>query len=111
HGETTSEKQAMGFLFDGQISALVGTHTHVQTNDGRVLPQGTAYISDVGMTGALNSVIGFRKEDSIRRFTSQLPTRLEQEISNEAVISAVVIDINSSTGLAKSIKTIYQQIR
>lgn len=111
HGETTSEKQAMGFLFDGQISALVGTHTHVQTNDGRVLPQGTAYISDVGMTGALNSVIGFRKEDSIRRFTSQLPTRLEQEISNEAVISAVVIDINPSTGLAKSIKTIYQQIR
>lgn len=111
HGETTSEKQAMGFWLDGKISAIVGTHTHVQTNDGRVLPKGTAYISDVGMTGALNSVIGFRKEDSIQRFMSQLPTRLEQEISNEAILSAVLVELNPSTGLAKSIKTIYQQIR
>lgn len=111
HAETTSEKQAMGFWLDGKISALIGTHTHVQTNDARVLPKGTAYQTDVGMTGAINSVIGFRKEDSIQRFVSQLPTRLEQETSNEGVICACIIETNPKTGLAQRIKPIYKQVR
>ncbi|XJS11563.1 TIGR00282 family metallophosphoesterase [Aerococcaceae bacterium WGS1372] len=111
HAETTSEKQAMAFWLDGKISALVGTHTHVQTNDARLLPKGTAYQTDVGMTGALNSVIGFRKEDSIQRFRSQLPTRLEQETSNEAILCASIIETNPKTGLAQSIQSIYKKVR
>lgn len=107
HAEATSEKQALAYWLDGQVSAVIGTHTHVQTNDARILPKGTAYQSDVGMTGALNSVLGFKKEDSIQRFRSKLPTRIEQEIDSRVLFSACVIDIDNKTALANSIKPIY----
>lgn len=107
HAETTSEKQAIAHWLDGKVSAVIGTHTHVQTNDARVLANGTAYLTDVGMTGALNGVLGFRKEDSIQRFRSKLPTRIEQAIDSGLVFSACIIDIDNKTGLAKSIKPIY----
>ncbi|WP_019723421.1 TIGR00282 family metallophosphoesterase, partial [Enterococcus mundtii] len=68
HGETTSEKQAMGWFLDGKVSAVVGTHTHVQTNDARILPQGTAYLTDVGMTGPYDGILGMRREPVIEKF-------------------------------------------
>lgn len=106
HAETTSEKQATGWLFDGQVSAVLGTHTHVQTNDARILPKGTAYMSDVGMTGALNSIIGFRPSDALHRFTTHLPQRLEPETEGPAILSGVFIETDSETGLAKKIEPI-----
>lgn len=106
HAETTSEKQATGWLFDGQVSAVVGTHTHVQTNDARILPKGTGYMSDVGMTGALNSIIGFRPSDALKRFVTQLPQRLTPEADGPAILSGVFIETDSQTGLVKKIEPI-----
>lgn len=77
HAETTSEKAAMGYYLDGKVSAVIGTHTHIQTSDERVLPNGTAFISDAGMTGPTDSVIGMRKEIIIERFLTQMPVRFE----------------------------------
>ena len=77
HGETTSEKQAMGWFLDGKVSAVVGTHTHVQTNDARILPQGTAYLTDVGMTGPYDGILGMRREPVIEKFLTALPKRFE----------------------------------
>ncbi len=77
HAETTSEKAAMGWYLDGQVSAVVGTHTHVQTSDERVLPRGTAFITDAGMTGPVDSVIGMRKESIIERFITQMPVKFD----------------------------------
>lgn len=106
HAETTSEKQATGWLFDGKVSAVVGTHTHVQTNDARILPKGTGYMSDVGMTGALNSIIGFRPSDALHRFTTHLPQRLMPESEGPMVLSAVFIETDPQTGLTKKIEPI-----
>lgn len=108
HAETTSEKQATAWLFDGQVTAVLGTHTHVQTNDARVLPKGTALMSDVGMTGALDSIIGFRPSDVLTRFTTQLPHRLQPETEGPTVLSAVVIDTDNQTGQTKKITPIYK---
>ncbi|MDO4432675.1 MAG: TIGR00282 family metallophosphoesterase [Aerococcaceae bacterium] len=107
HAEATSEKQALAYFLDGKVSAVIGTHTHVQTNDARILPKGTAYMTDVGMTGALESVIGFRKEEVIQRFVTQLPVRLEPQVSQETVLSAVVLDLDNKTGKATHIQSLY----
>ncbi len=103
HAEATSEKQALGWYLDGKVSAVVGTHTHVATADERILPKGTAVISDVGMVGAYNSVIGLRKDQSIMRFLTGRPQRFEP--SKEGILfSALFVEINSKTGKALSIK-------
>lgn len=108
HGEATSEKQAFAFYFDGKVSAIVGTHTHVQTADEKVLPKGTAYITDVGMTGPENSIIGFREDEILRKFLTQMPQKYEVP-SRPALLSAVLIEIDSLTGLATKIERL--QIR
>ncbi len=106
HGEATSEKAAFAWNFDGRISAVVGTHTHVQTNDARILPKGTAFLSDVGMTGPYDSILGMRKAAVISRFKNQMPTRFEVEGQGQKVLGGVVIDINEKTGHAKKITNI-----
>ena len=101
HCEATSESQAMGWYLDGRVSAVVGTHRHVQTADERVLPQGTAYITDLGMTGPVNSVIGVDPEMAIGRFVSQMPNRFEPAKGPAALHGAVIrIDPESGRGLS-----------
>jgi hypothetical protein len=103
HCELTSEKNAFGLYLDGRVSAVCGTHTHVATADERVLPRGTAYISDIGMTGPLYSVIGFEPSTVLPRFINALPTRFE--VGNGAVlVNAVMIDVAAATGRATSIE-------
>lgn len=104
HGEATSEKQAMGWYLDGRISALVGTHTHVQTNDARILPQGTAYLTDVGMTGPYDGILGMKREAVIEKFMTALPRRFEVVESGRSFLSACVIEIDDQTGKAKKIQ-------
>lgn len=103
HAEATSEKIAFGYFMDGKVSAVIGTHTHVQTADEKILPGGTAYISDVGMTGPENSVIGIEKEQVIHRFLTNIPVRFEAA-KGEGIFSAAVIDINEKTGKATAIQ-------
>jgi metallophosphoesterase (TIGR00282 family) len=105
HAEATSEKQAFGWYADGHVSAVLGTHTHVQTADERILPQGTAYITDLGMTGSHDSVIGSARESALERFLLQTPNRLEPAKENLRVCGAVV-EIDESTGRALSIQRI-----
>ena len=103
HAEATSEKQAMGWYLDGKVSAVIGTHTHVPTADERILPQGTAFITDVGMVGAYNSVIGIRRDQAVKRFLTSRPHRFEP--GKEGVFfSAVFIEIDPKTGKALSIR-------
>ncbi len=109
HAEVTSEKIAMGWYLDGRVSALVGTHTHVQTADERILPRGTAYISDVGMVGPRDSVIGVKKELIIQRFITLMPHRFVVA-SDDNWINGVIIDINENTGYALSIKRLNYQV-
>jgi len=103
HAEATSEKVAMGWYLDGRVSAVVGTHTHVQTADERILPEGTAYLSDLGMTGSYAGVIGMNKTDVIARFTSVTAKRAEHS-SGQVRICAAVIDIDETTGRARTIQ-------
>lgn len=103
HAEATSEKQAMGWHLDGQVTAVVGTHTHVQTADERVLPEGTAYLTDVGMTGPHDGVIGMERGGAIARFVTGLPSRFESA-SGEPRLNAVVITANPETGRATRIQ-------
>ncbi len=105
HAETTSEKQAMGWYMDGRITALVGTHTHVQTADEHILPKGTAYISDLGMVGAENSVIGFKPEGVLSKMTTGMPARFEVA-DGPTVYSAVLLTIDNGTGKASGIERI-----
>ena len=102
HAEATSEKIAFAHYIDGRVSAVLGTHTHVQTADACVLPKGTAYISDVGMTGAIHSVLGVKTELSIRQFITQIPVRF-QHAEGDTRLCAVVVELDDKTGLAKSI--------
>jgi len=102
HAETTSEKVAMGWYLDGKVSAVIGTHTHVQTADERILPQGTAYLTDAGMTGPYDGVIGVEREAVIRKFLTALPVRFESA-TGRGQLSAVVIDIDEATGRATAI--------
>ena len=105
HAETTSEKMAMGFYLDGRVQAVVGTHTHIQTADERILPQGTAYITDLGMVGPWNSVLGVKPEIIIQKFTTCRPVRFDLA-EGPAVYSAVVIDIDTNTKKAVSIERV-----
>ena len=106
HAEATSEKLAMAYYLDGKISALVGTHTHIQTADERILPQGTAYISDLGMAGALNSSIGMKKEPIIEQFLTQMPQKYVVETQGPMVLSGVWIELDTNTGKAIHIERI-----
>jgi hypothetical protein len=102
HAEATSEKQAFARFVDGRVSAVVGTHTHVQTADEQILPAGTAYISDVGMTGASDSVIGMEVADVIHRFLTQTPSKFRVAKGNP-ILSAVLLDLEEESGKAKAI--------
>ena len=104
HGEATSEKIALGYYLEGRVSAVCGTHTHVQTNDARILAKGTAYISDVGMTGALDGVIGTDRNVIIRRFAYNDKSRFLPQETGATQFSAVEIDIDDKTGKAVMIK-------
>jgi metallophosphoesterase (TIGR00282 family) len=103
HAEATAEKIAMGWHLDGRVAAVVGTHTHVQTADARVLPGGTAYITDVGMTGPHDSIIGMERAGVLDRFVTGLPVRMEPATDNPR-LQAVVIDADERTGLARGIE-------
>ncbi len=107
HAETTSEKIAMGYFLDGKVSAVVGTHTHIQTADEKVLRGGTAYITDLGMTGPYDSVIGQNKEKIIERFLTSLPVRFEVA-TDDVYLHGVIIEIDEASGRAKSIRRIQQ---
>ncbi len=105
HAEATSEKKAMGWHLDGAVTAVVGTHTHVQTADARVLPQGTAYITDVGMTGPHDSIIGVEVRPALKRFLDGMPARFDTASGNPRV-NAVLVDGDAATGLARSIEAL-----
>jgi 2',3'-cyclic-nucleotide 2'-phosphodiesterase len=103
HAEATSEKLAMGWHLDGKVTAVVGTHTHVQTADDRVLPKGTAYLTDVGMTGAHDSIIGVEIAPALARFTTALPQKFETATANPR-LNAVLIEADETTGRALGIE-------
>ncbi len=105
HAEATSEKISMGWYLDGRVTGVVGTHTHVPTADEHVLPKGTAYMTDVGMTGPYDSVIGVKKELIINRFLTNMPVRFEAATGN-VKLCAAVIDADETTGRARSIERI-----
>jgi hypothetical protein len=105
HAEATSEKIALGFYLDGRVSAVVGTHTHVPTADERILPKGTAFQTDVGMTGPYDSVIGVQKELIINRFLTNLPARFEPA-TGDVKLCAVMVECDEKTGRAHSIRRI-----
>ena len=105
HAEATSEKMAMGWYLDGRVTAVIGTHTHVQTADERVLPGGTAYITDAGMTGPHDSIIGMEREQVLTRFVTGLPARMEPASGNPR-LQAVVITADDDTGRALDIERI-----
>ncbi|OIJ09974.1 metallophosphoesterase [Anaerobacillus arseniciselenatis] len=105
HAEATSEKQAMGWYLDGRVSAVVGTHTHVQTGDFRILPNKTAYITDVGMTGPYDGILGMEREAVLKKFITSLPVKFEVAKGREQ-LNGVIIDIDEKNGAAKSIKPI-----
>jgi hypothetical protein len=102
HAEATSEKMAMGWYLDGEVSGVFGTHTHVQTADERILPKGTAYLTDIGMTGPVDSVIGIKKEIAIEKFLTQMPRRFEVA-AGPCVFSAVLLEVDTAVGKAVSI--------
>lgn len=105
HAEATSEKVAMGLYLDGRVSAVLGTHTHIQTADERILPKGTAYITDTGMCGPRDSVIGIRYDQVLEKFITGIPHRFEVA-SGPILINAVVLDLDPKTGKANSIERI-----
>jgi metallophosphoesterase (TIGR00282 family) len=107
HAETTSEKVAFGWHCDGRVSAVVGTHTHVQTADEKVLPGGTAYITDTGMCGPEHSVIGMEVETVLDRFRTQLPHRMKVA-EGRVVLHGVIVDLDETTGRARSIRRLAQ---
>ena len=105
HAEATSEKMAMGHYLDGEVVAVMGTHTHVQTADDQILPKGTAYVTDIGMTGPLHSVIGVKKELAIEKFLTGMPRRFEVA-SGPSVFCAVLLELDARLGKALSIERI-----
>ncbi len=108
HAEATSEKIAMGWFLDGKVAGVVGTHTHIQTADEKILPKGTAYITDLGMTGPYDSVIGQKKEKIIKRFLTGLPARFEVA-KDDPVLHGVVISIDEKSGTAQKIVRIQRR--
>lgn len=109
HGDLSSEKVAIGFYLDGKVSGVVGSHIHVSTADARVLPGGTAHISDVGMTGPIDSVLGVKKEIIIERWLNQLPNKFDWPTTGIVQFSSVLIDVGKD-GKAKSIEQILRQV-
>jgi metallophosphoesterase (TIGR00282 family) len=109
HAETTSEKGALGYYLDGRVSVLAGTHTHVQTADARILPGGTAYITDLGMTGSLDGVIGFRKEQAIQRFLTQRPVRLEPA-KKMPMVNGLAVTLDPGSGRALKVERIFEKV-
>ncbi len=105
HAEATSEKKALGWYLDGEVSAVLGTHTHVQTADDEILPGGTAYISDVGMTGPFDSVIGIKKDTVIEKFLTQMPNRFDVA-KGDIRLQGVLLDIDTQSGRARAIERI-----
>jgi len=105
HAEATAEKVALGWYVDGRVSALLGTHTHIQTADERVLPKGTGYITDAGMTGPFDSVIGVKKELALQKFLSLLPTRFEPAVG-DVRLNGVHLDVDEASGLCRHIERI-----
>ena len=103
HAETTSEKGAMGWHLAGRVAAVVGSHTHVQTADERVLPGGTAFLTDAGMCGPIDSVIGMRREEVLRRFLSQRPERFEVA-RGRVLLQGALVEVDRSSGRASSIR-------
>jgi len=110
HAEATSEKIALGWYLDGLVTAIMGTHTHVQTADETILPKESAYITDTGMTGPFDSVIGRKKEQILTRFITQMPTRFEMA-EDDVRLNAVVVDFDEKTGKANSIKRIQKKLK
>lgn len=106
HAEATSEKIAMGWHLDGQASVVVGTHTHVQTADERILPGGTAYLTDAGMTGPYDEILGMKKEDVLYRFYTNLPTRFEVPKSGRPQLNGMFVELDDKTGKAIKIERI-----
>ncbi|MCE5285362.1 MAG: TIGR00282 family metallophosphoesterase [Pelosinus sp.] len=107
HAEATSEKMALAWYLDGKVSCIAGTHTHIQTADNRILPSGTAYISDLGMVGAWNSILGMEKEAVIRKFVTGLPARFTVA-KGQAVFCAIIVTINAETGRAENITRVQE---
>jgi len=103
HAEATSEKKSMGWFLDGRVSAVIGTHTHVQTADESILPEGTAYITDAGMTGAFDSVIGIKKEDILTRFLTLVPNKFNVA-KGDVRLQGVLLEIDEETGKCKKIE-------
>lgn len=103
HAEVTSEKMAMGWYLDGRVSAVVGTHTHIPTADTRILPNGTAYQTDCGMTGPYGSVIGVETEIILKRFLTALPVRMEAS-KDHPELHAVIVDVDETTGRARAVR-------
>ena len=110
HAETTSEKGAMGWYLDGRVSVVAGTHTHVATADGRILPKGTAYVTDLGMVGPTNSVIGVEPEDVLVRFLTQGPSRLKVVKGGPRKFNSVMFDIDDSTGKALDVVRVDREL-
>lgn len=106
HAETTSEKMAMGHMFDGCVSGIVGTHTHVQTADERILPGGTAFITDLGMAGSVNGMLGMKKEQILDHFLRQMPVKFEVDASMPVQLTGVIIKVNAVSGKAITIERI-----
>ena len=107
HGEATGEKQSFAYAFDGKVSAVLGTHTHVQTNDYQILENGTAFISDVGMTGFKDGILGFEKNSVVKTIMYGQKSKFEPPEEGKGIFSAVVVDIDDITGLAKQIFNVY----
>jgi metallophosphoesterase (TIGR00282 family) len=106
HAEATSEKQALAYHLDGRVSAVVGTHTHVPTADHRILPGGTAYLSDAGMCGDYESVLGMAREEAIRRFLQKTPGSRLEAASGEGSLSGLAVEIEDRTGLATRVAAV-----
>ena len=109
HAEATSEKMALGRYLDGRVSALLGTHTHVGTIDAQLLPQGTAYVTDIGMTGPIDSIIGDDAEAVLQRFLTAIPHRLTVG-QGKTMFNAVLVRVDNESGKATSIERIYQEV-
>jgi len=109
HAEATSEKESIGYYLDGRVSAVVGTHTHVQTADEKILAGGTGYLTDVGMTGAQDAVIGNQKEPALKRFLTQLPVRLEVA-KKDPLLCAVLLTVDEESGCCTAIERIQERL-
>jgi hypothetical protein len=109
HAEATSEKRALGWYLDGRVSAVIGTHTHVQTADEEILPNGTAYLTDAGMTGSFDSVIGMNREQAVRKFVSLMPVKFDVA-KKDIRLNGVVVEVDEETGRAGQIIRVAERL-